>query len=324
MEAAGKSTAKPNLILGSNVQVVWEKFCRYWEVEPRYIKMAPGRYTINGEEVMKQVDENTIGVVAILGVTYTGEYEPVGEVHDALMKHKEKTGHEVPLHIDAASGGFIAPFLQPDLEWDFRLPLVKSINVSGHKYGLVYPGIGWVVWRSKEDLPEDLVFHVNYLGGDFPTFTLNFSRPANQVIAQYYNFVRLGRKGYTDVQRNSQQVAMYLSGKIAEMDDFQLLSDGSDTPVFAFRSSNDKVLSVYDVSDRLREKGWLIPAYTMPEDVQDMSVLRIVVREGLSHDLAEALLEDLAWAVEKCKMGQQVPRQSETGTDSSTVGKLKC
>ncbi|MDG2054043.1 MAG: glutamate decarboxylase [Phycisphaerales bacterium] len=324
MEAAGKSTAKPNLILGSNVQVVWEKFCRYWEVEPRYIKMAPGRYTINGEEVMKQVDENTIGVVAILGVTYTGEYEPVGEVHDALMKHKEKTGHEVPLHIDAASGGFIAPFLQPDLEWDFRLPLVKSINVSGHKYGLVYPGIGWVVWRSKEDLPEDLVFHVNYLGGDFPTFTLNFSRPANQVIAQYYNFVRLGRKGYTDVQRNSQQVAMYLSGKIAEMDDFELLSDGSDTPVFAFRSSNDKVLSVYDVSDRLREKGWLIPAYTMPEDVQDMSVLRIVVREGLSHDLAEALLEDLAWAVEKCKMGQQVPRQSETGTDSSTAGKLKC
>ncbi|MGB5063985.1 MAG: glutamate decarboxylase, partial [Candidatus Competibacter sp.] len=187
MKAKGKPTDQPNIVMGNNVQVVWEKFARYWEVEPRYIEMEPGQYTITPEGVLNAVDENTIAVVPILGVTYTGAYEPVKEIHDALLEYNAKTGHAVPMHIDAASGGFVAPFLQPDLEWDFRLPLVKSINVSGHKYGLVYPGVGWVVWRSHEDLPEDLVFHVNYLGGDMPTFTLNFSRPGNQIVGQYYN-----------------------------------------------------------------------------------------------------------------------------------------
>ena len=298
-EAAGKDASRPNLILGNNVQVVWEKFCRYWEVEPRYIKMAPGRYTIDGDEVRARIDENTIGVVGILGVTYTGAYEPIEEIHEALVAHREATGIEVPLHVDAASGGFVAPFLQPDLRWDFRLPLVKSINVSGHKYGLVYPGVGWVLWRDHAELPEDLIFHVNYLGGDLPTFTLNFSKPANQVIAQYYNFLRLGHEGYRRVQQTSQDVATFLSDSIAEMGPFELLSDGRDLPVFAFRSRDEDKLSVYALSDRLRERGWLVPAYSMPPDVEDLKVLRVVVREGLSHDLAESLLESLAWAVER-------------------------
>ena len=180
--AAGKPADRPNLILGANVQVVWEKFCRYWEVEPKYIPMEKGRYVIRPQEVMKLTDENTIGVVAIPGTTFTGEFEPIEAIQDALVKQNAETGWEVPMHIDGASGGFVAPFLHPDLKWDFRLPLVKSINASDHKYGLVYPGIGWVVWRSQEDLSEDLIFHVNYLGGDKPTFTLNFSRPGTQVV----------------------------------------------------------------------------------------------------------------------------------------------
>lgn len=301
-ERRGKTlsaTDRPNLVLGNNVQVVWEKFCRYWEVEPRYVRMAPGRYTINAEEVEKLVDENTIGVVGILGVTYTGAYEPIREVHDFLVERKKRTGFEVPMHVDAASGGFVAPFLQPKLRWDFRLPLVKSINVSGHKYGLVYPGVGWVVWRDRSELPEDLIFHVNYLGGDFPTFTLNFSRPGNQIIAQYYNFLRLGSEGYRRVQQASQDVATFLSSQIAQMGPFELLSDGRDIPVFAFGLKRPRSWTVYDLSDKLREGGWLVPAYTMPPDVEDVSVLRVVCREGFSRDLAGTLLDDIDRAIKK-------------------------
>jgi glutamate decarboxylase len=191
----------PNLVMGANVQVVWEKFCRYFEVEPRYLPMAEDRYVITPEQVLDYVDEDTIGVVAILGTTYTGELEPIAEICAALDKLEKKKGLDIPVHVDAASGGFVVPFLQPDLKWDFRLPRVVSINVSGHKYGLTYPGIGFVVWRNADHLPEDLVFKVNYLGGDMPTFTLNFSRPGNQVVGQYYNFVRLGRAGYTTVMK---------------------------------------------------------------------------------------------------------------------------
>jgi glutamate decarboxylase len=298
--AAGKPYEKPNLILGSNVQVVWEKFCRYWEVEPRYLPMAHDRYVITPEQVVEAADEHTIGVVAILGTTYTGEFEPIREVHDALVELNEKTGWEIPLHVDAASGGFVAPFLHPDLEWDFRLPLVKSINVSGHKYGLVYPGVGWVVWRDHADLPEDLVFHVNYLGGDMPTFTLNFSRAGNQVVGQYYNFLRLGRSGYTQIMEGLRDLAVHLSGQIAKLGPFELVSDGSAIPVFAFRlkDASRSRYSVFDLSDKLRERGWQVPAYTMPDDVTDEAVLRIVVREGFSRDLADLLLADIRKAVE--------------------------
>jgi len=297
MAAKGKPSDRPNMIMGSNVQVVWEKFCRYWDVEPKYLPMERGRYVITPEQVANAVDENTIGVVAILGTTFTGEFEPIQEIHDTLVKINADKGWEVPLHVDGASGAFVAPFLHPDLAWDFRLPLVKSINASGHKYGLVYPGVGWVMWRSHEDLPEELVFHVNYLGGDMPTFTLNFSRAGNQVVGQYYNFLRLGREGYTRVMEMLRDIATWLSGEIVKIGPFELLSDGSAIPVFAFKLRDDVPYSVYDLSDKLRQGGWQVPAYTMPEGAEDVAVLRIVVREGFSRDLADELLKALREAV---------------------------
>lgn len=296
-KAAGKPADKPNLIMGANVQVVWEKFCRYWDVEPRYIPMAPDRFVIRPEDVVARMDENTLGAVAILGTTYTGEFEPIEAIHDAIVAENRKHGLDVPLHIDAASGGFVAPFLHPELKWDFRLPQVKSINTSGHKYGLVYPGVGWVVWRDEQELPEELVFHVNYLGGDMPTFTLNFSRPGNQIVGQYYNFLRLGRAGYTRIMEALRANATWLAKRIAKLGPFELVSDGSAIPVFAFRMKQVGKYSVFDVSNRLRERGWQVPAYTMPADAESVAVLRVVVREGFTRDLASMLLEDLKKAV---------------------------
>ncbi len=284
---------RPNLVLGTNVQVVWEKFCKYWDVEPRYLPMAPGRYSITPEQVVDALDENTIGVVAILGTTFTGEYEPIGAIHDAIAHYNATTGSEVPLHVDAASGGFVAPFLQPHLEWDFRLPWVKSINVSGHKYGLTYPGIGFAIWRDAADLPEELVFHVNYLGGDMTSFTLNFSRPGNQIVGQYFNFIRLGRAGYTSIMETLRDVAMGLSKQVAAVGPFELITDGSEIPVFAVRCKDGTPFTVFDVSDHLRRDGWQVPAYTMPEGVEDIAVLRFVIREGFTADLASLLLVSL-------------------------------
>jgi glutamate decarboxylase len=296
--AAGTTTDHPNLILGSNVQVVWEKFCRYWDVEPRYIPVQHGRYVIAPEEAIALIDENTIGVVAILGTTYTGEFEPIEAIHDAVVAHNATTGFDVPVHVDAASGGFVAPFLHPDVRWDFRLPMVKSINVSGHKYGLVYPGVGFVVWRDKEDLPGDLVFHVNYLGGDMPTFTLNFSRPGNQLVGQYYNFLRLGRSGYRRVMESLRDLAVHTAGKVAGIGPFELVSDGTAIPVFAFSLKAGTPYTVFDVSERLRMDGWQVPAYTMPEAATDVAVMRVVVREGFSYDLADDLADALKEATE--------------------------
>jgi glutamate decarboxylase len=296
-EAEGKSIDKPNLVMGSNVQVVWEKFCRYWDVEPRYVPMEVGRYVITPDEVMKLVDESTIGVVPILGTTFTGEFEPIQEVHDAVVARNAETGWDVAIHVDAASGGFVAPFLHPNLMWDFRLPQVKSINVSGHKYGLTYPGVGFVIWRSASDLPEDLVFHVNYLGGDMPTFTLNFSRPGNQIVGQYYNFLRLGRDGYTRVMEVLSNTAQEIAAGIGQLGVFEVISDGSAIPVVSFRLVGDEPFNVFDISARLRMNGWQVPAYTMPENATDIAVLRIVVREGLTRDLADDLVKDIGLAV---------------------------
>jgi glutamate decarboxylase len=292
--AAGKPTDTPNMIMGSNVQVVWEKFCRYWDVEPRYVPMEGDRYHMNGPEAVKLCDENTIGVVAVLGSTFDGSYEPIAEICKELDAYQQQTGIDVPVHVDGASGGFVAPFIDPDLLWDFRLPRVVSINASGHKYGLVYPGVGWVVWRSPEYLPEDLVFDVNYLGGHMPTFALNFSRPGNQIVAQYYNFIRLGFAGYQAVQQTSRDVAMYAAANIAKLGPFELLTDGSELPVFAFKLRDDiKNYTVFEVSDRLRESGWLLPAYTFPDNRTDIAALRVVIRNGCTHDLADMLLTDL-------------------------------
>ena len=290
----------PNLVMGSNVQVVWEKFCRYFEVEPRYIPMAEDRYVITPEQVLDYVDEDTIGVVAILGTTFTGELEPIAEICAALDKLEKKRGLDIPVHVDAASGGFVVPFLQPDLEWDFRLPRVVSINVSGHKYGLTYPGIGFVVWRNADHLPEELIFKVNYLGGDMPTFTLNFSRPGNQVVGQYYNFLRLGRAGYTQVMKTLSGTARWFSDQLHKSQHFDVISDGSKLPVVAFKLSGNSAdggggrgYTEFDVSAQLRSYGWQVPAYTMPPGAENVSVLRVVVREGFSADLARSLWEDL-------------------------------
>jgi len=294
-KAAGLGTGRPNLVMGSNVQVCWEKFCRYWDVEPKYVPLVPGRYHLGVPEAIALCDENTIGVVAIMGSTMDGSYEPVADLNAALDALAATPGApDVPIHVDGASGGFVAPFLQPEIEWDFRLPRVASINASGHKYGLVYPGVGWIIWRDKEHLPEDLIFKVNYLGGEMPTFALNFSRPGAQVAAQYYNFLRLGYDGYRYVQQTAQDIARYLSGEIGKLGQFELLSDGSDLPVFAFKLRDDvDKYSVFDISERLRTRGWQVPAYTFPENLTDMAVMRIVVRNGFSMDLASLLLDDL-------------------------------
>jgi glutamate decarboxylase len=292
--AAGAATDRPNLVMGANVQVCWDKFCRYWEVEPRLVPMAPGRYHLTGPEAAARCDENTIGVVAVLGSTMDGSYEPVREINDELDKLAAGGGPDVLMHVDGASGGFVAPFLHEDLEWDFRVPRVASINASGHKYGLVYPGVGWVVWRDAAALPEDLVFKVNYLGGQMPTFALNFSRSGANVAAQYYNFLRLGFVGYQRVQQACQDIAVYMSGQIAKMGPFELITEGRDLPVFAFKLAHPAAdYSVFDLSERLRIRGWLVPAYTFPENLTDTAVLRVVIRNGFTKDLADLFLSDL-------------------------------
>jgi glutamate decarboxylase len=298
-QAAGKPTDRPNLVMGANVQVCWEKFCRYWDVEPKLVPMEGTTYHLTPEPARAACDENTIGVVAVLGSTFDGSYEPVKDICAALDRLQAEEGLDIPVHVDGASGGFVAPFIDPDLEWDFRLPRVQSINASGHKYGLVYPGVGWIIWRDPDALPDDLVFNVNYLGGNMPTFALNFSRPGNQVAAQYYNFLRLGFDGYRRVQQTSRDVARYAADAIAALGPFELLTDGSELPVFAFALKDpDLKYSVYDVSERLRDRGWLVPAYSFPENRQDLSALRVVVRNGFSRDLADLLVADLQRHVE--------------------------
>jgi glutamate decarboxylase len=297
--AEGKPSDAPNLVMGSNVQVVWEKFAAYWDVEPRYVPMEGDRYHLTADALMPFVDENTIGVVAILGSTMDGSYEPVAEIAKALDDHEAATGIDVPIHVDAASGGFIAPFIDPNLVWDFRLPRVVSIQTSGHKYGLVYPGVGWVLWRDKEKLPEDLVFRVNYLGGEMPTFGLNFSRPGAQVLLQYFNFLRLGFEGFRRVQQTCRDVAVWLSGQVAAIGPYELLTRGDELPVFAFTLRDDvDNYTVFDVSARLRERGWLVPAYTFPKNREDLAVIRVVCRNGFSRDLGGMFLDDLRRATD--------------------------
>jgi glutamate decarboxylase len=292
--AEGKPTDKPNLVMGINVQVCWEKLANYWDVEMRLVPMEGDRLHLSAEEAVKQCDENTIGVIAILGSTFDGSYEPVAEICAALDDLQETSGLDVPVHVDGASGAFVAPFVDPELAWDFRLPRVASINTSGHKYGLVYPGVGWIVWRDADALPDDLIFWVNYLGDNMPTFALNFSRPGSQVVAQYYNLLRLGFEGYRRVQSYAREVATTVSARIEELGPFRLLTRGDELPVFAFTLSDDvENFTVFDVSNALRERGWQVPAYTFPENRTDLAALRVVVRQGFGQDMADLLLSDL-------------------------------
>jgi glutamate decarboxylase len=299
-KAAGLPTDRPNLVMGTNVHVCWEKFCRYWDVEPRMVPMTREHMSLNGQRAIELCDENTIGVVTVLGSTEDGRYDPVAEIAAELDQLSDDRGIDVPIHVDAASGGFVAPFLQPAFVWDFQLPRVQSINASGHKYGLVYPGVGWVIWRDAAALPDELVFRCNVLGGDLATFSLNFSRPGAHVAAQYYNFLRLGFEGYRRLQQTCQDVALHLAGEIGKMDAFELLSDGSDLPVFGFKLRDDITnYTVFDLSDRLRQHGWQIPAYTLPPDLAHVAIMRIVVRPGMSMDLASMLLDNIRHHVDQ-------------------------
>jgi glutamate decarboxylase len=292
--AAGKPVDAPNIVFGSAVQVVWEKFANYFEVEPRYVPITKEHPHLTAEGMLAAVDENTIGVVAILGVTYNGVYEPVKELADALDELEKSRGLDIPLHVDAASGGFIAPFLDPHLEWDFRVPRVHSINASGHKFGLVYPGLGWIVWAKREYLPEELVFDVSYLGGNMPTLALNFSRPGAQVLLQYYNFLRLGREGYRRVMQASKDAARYLAAALAGMDAFEVLTDGADMPLVTWTTdTRDRNWDLHDLSAKLRERGWQVPAYPMPAGIEDLTVMRVVFRNGVSIDLTRLLVDDI-------------------------------
>jgi len=292
--AAGKPADHPNIVMGINVQVCWEKLANYWDIEPRLVPMEGDRFHLSASEAVKPCDENTIGVIAVLGSTYDGSYEPVEKICHALDDLEERTGLDIPVHVDAASGGFVAPFLDPELAWDFRLKRVASINASGHKYGLVAPGVGWVIWRDEKSLPEDLIFMVNYLGDNMPTFALNFSRPGSQIVAQYYNLLRLGFDGYRRVQAYAREVAIHLAGEIAELGPFELITRGDELPVFAFTLKDDvRNFSVFDVSNAVRERGWQVPAYTFPANRTDLAALRVVVKRGFSHDMADLFIADV-------------------------------
>ncbi|MFJ8789817.1 glutamate decarboxylase [Streptomyces sp. NPDC102462] len=293
--AQGKDVARPNLVMGANVQVCWKKFANYFEVEPRYVPMEPGRHHLTPDTLTTYCDDNTIGVVTVLGSTFDGSYEPVADICMALDGYQAATGTDIPVHVDGASGALVAPFLDPGLMWDFQLERVASVNASGHKYGHVFPGLGWALWRDADALPDDLVFEVDYLGGTSPTFTLAFSRPGAHVVAQYYNFLRYGFEGLRNLAAQCRTTARALAAQIADMPPYELVTDGSELPAFAFRlAPGTQDFTVFDVSQAMRARGWHLPAYTFPAPCQDVSVLRLVVRTGFTDELARLFVSDLS------------------------------
>jgi glutamate decarboxylase len=300
--AEGKATDTPNMVCGP-VQVVWHKFARYWDIELREVPMSPGRYHLTPDEMLRRVDENTMLVVPTFGVTYTGAYEPVKDLANALDGLQQETGLDVDMHVDGASGAFLSPFCAPEVEFDFRLPRVKSISTSGHKFGLAPLGVGWVIWRDAGELPEDLVFHVNYLGGDMPDFQINFSRPAGQIVAQYYDFLRLGRQGYRQVHMASYETGRYLADEIVKLGPFDLLcrsdpATGIPAVTWRIRDGAEPGYTLFDLSDRLRNRGWQVPAYTLTGTASGIAVQRALVRQGVSRDLVTLLVRDLRDAID--------------------------
>jgi glutamate decarboxylase len=313
-KAEGKETSKPNFVVGSDVQVCWDKFCVYWDIEMRTVNMSQENgYVFDASEVTELCDENTIGVLAILGTTYTGEYQDVKTLDRLMDEYNTKTGYDIPIHVDAASGGFVAPFLDPELEWDFRLKWVNSINVSGHKFGLVAPGVGWAMWKDWSLLPEELVFHVNYLGGDMPTFALNFSRPGSQVIVQYYNLIRLGFEGYRKIHQACLDVTLYLSDELDKLGMESIVKDIK-MPLIAFKLKDDSQYDVYQISDKLRYHGWQVPAYTLPKDCEEVAILRVVAKEGFDYDLATLLVKHIKEAVTELEAQDKVPSKNIVNT----------
>ncbi len=290
--AQGKAFDRPNIIFGAGAHITWNKFAKYFDVESRIIPMEPDRFTIDPGQVAACIDENTICVGAIIGTTYTGACEPVEEISELLLAVKRNRGWDIPIHVDAASGGFILPFTDPGLKWDFRVSQVRSINVSGHKFGLVYPGLGWLIFRDVKDLPEELVFHVNYLGETMSTYTLNFSGGSSMMLAQYYNLLRLGREGYTSVMRNCMENAQYLAQRLVASGKFDLLSELT-LPIVAFKFRKNPGFSPFELSQKLHERGWMLPAYRLPENAESITALRVVVKESFSRDMAEMLANDI-------------------------------
>lgn len=292
-ESEGKSIANPNIVMGADVHTVWEKFAKYFDVELRLIPLKNNKYVVDVKDIAKKIDENTICVGAVIGTTFTGQMDPIEEINDLLLDIKKEKGWDIPIHVDGASGGFIAPFVYADLKWDFRLEQVKSINVSGHKYGLVYPGIGWLLFKDKTDLPEDLIFDINYLGGLMPNYSLNFSKASSMIIAQYYNLLRLGKKGYRDIVNNMLDNAEYLTFEIAKLPKFKVLNPNVLFPVVTATLDEDAKFTVYDLSKQLKNKGWIVPAYTLPPNAEDKKVLRFVIKENFGRNLVNLLINDI-------------------------------
>jgi glutamate decarboxylase len=320
-EAAGKSTDRPNLVFGGDVHVVWEKFCRYFDVEPRIVPLKPDKYTIGPADVEPHIDENTIGVAAVLGTTFTGHADDIVGINDLLVSLKHERGFDVPIHVDGASGGFVWPFLYPDSKWDFRLEQVRSINVSGHKYGLVYPGIGWLIFRERADLAEDLVFYENYLGKRDATFTLNFSTGSAMVVAQYYNFVRLGRDGYGYIMHTMQANARKLAADIGQIGEFSIIGDedAEQLPLVAFRLAGEHTYDEFDIAAQLAaERGWMVPAYTLPPNADHIKIMRALVKETLGRSLTTALGQDIAQACATLKQKGKVHPSERARVHTST------
>lgn len=301
--AAGESVERPNMVMGADVHTCWEKFARYFEVEARVAPMDEDRYTIAAEQVEPLLDENTIAVAGLLGTTFTGQMDDIASIDALLGRVESERGWRIPLHIDAASGGFVVPFSQPELEWDFRLERVRSINVSNHKFGLVYPGMGTVVFRDRSDLPEELVFHINYLGGDMPNYSLNFSRPSNSVVLQYYNFLRLGHQGYAEIVGATLANAQALGRKLGDVEGLELVNDGSAFPIVALRASDPERTDLTLLSHLLREHGWIVPAYTLPPNAERITLLRMVVKENFSRDMVDMLAHDVHAAMHTLHAG---------------------
>ncbi len=297
-EKEGKPCTNPNIVMGADVHTVWEKFAKYFDVELKLIPLREDSYTITAKDVVEIIDENTIAVGAVVGTTFTGQMDPIKEINTALVDIKNTKGWDIPIHVDGASGGFIMPFLYPEIEWDFRLEQVRSINVSGHKYGLVYPGVGWLVFKDKSDLPEDLIFNINYLGGLMPNYSLNFSKGSSTIIAQYYNFIRLGVKGYKAVMENMLENARFLAKKLDDTGKFEILDVEMMFPLVTAKLKNCN-FSVFHLSDKLRQKGWIVPAYTLPPNADDIAVIRLVVKESFSKDMADMLVDDVLESIEE-------------------------
>lgn len=319
-QAEGKPCDKPNFVISSAFQVVWEKFAQLWQIEMRTVPLTPEKLTLCPEDAIAMCDENTICVVPIQGVTWTGLNDDVKALNDALDEYNKKTGYDIPIHVDAASGGFILPFLEPDKVWDFRLKWVLSISTSGHKYGLVYPGLGWVVWKDKKYLPDSMSFSVNYLGADVTQVGLNFSRPAAQILGQYYQFIRLGFDGYKAIQKNSLEIAKYLHAEIGKMAPFRNYSDEVSNPLFIWELKDEYAKkckwTLYDLQDKLKQCGWMVPAYTLPTKLEETIVMRIVVRNGFSRDMADQLIGDIKDAV--CELDKlQYPTPSRISLESN-------